>query len=344
MKIEKDNPLYIKASIREGEFWEWNNDYEWGMPKEIQSYINRKKHWSEEIDDFTYLKSLWYFENGLSIGSGWGEFELKLIKEGIVGKFRFLDISKKAHEKLIKNAKEMWISEKIETEIQDFNFLELEKDRYDIISCQSVLHHLINLEEALFEINKSLKPTGIFVVDDFIGERKMYRSNTRIAMLEVIRTVLKEKYAIQTNEFIRTSKKVLTNNCPFECVRSNEVYGLLQYYFWDSKVKEAVFWHIMNNYWWIMKTYDHRLFEILEEFDEFAAQYAIVSPVRVFGVYKKSDKMKLENRPRSDKEVKKNIRVNRINEKSILLLWQKIMKKMPRLAWLLKKLYFMMRW
>lgn len=344
MKIRQKNTYYIKAYRRESQFWEWKNDYEWALPKKVTSYLNRKKHGNEKIDDFEYLKSLGHFKKWLSIWSGWAMFELQLIKAWIVDHFDFLDISKKAHETLMQNAKNMWIQNKISTDIQDFNFLKLKENTYDLISCQNVLHHLINLEEALYEINKALNTNGIFVVDDFIGEKKMYRSDTKMRMIQALQTFLKERYSIETKKFIRTSKKVLTNNCPFECIRSDELYGLLQYYFWKSKIKEATFWHIFSSRWWILKEYDNpKSFEALEMFDDFVAKNDITAPQRIFAVYKKSKSSILKSSPWTKKEIQENIKVSRINEKFLLRFGQKIAQKMPWIANILKKLYFMIR-
>lgn len=343
MKISSNNKYYLKACKRESQFRDWDFEYITNLPKDVNLYQNVKKHWNENIDDFWYLKSLWYFEKWLSIWSWGGIFELNLIKSWVVGEFTFLDISKKAHETLRKNAIDLWIEDKIKTDIQDFNFLKLENNSYDIVSCQNILHHLINLEDALYEINKSLKPDWIFVVDDFIGEKKMYRSDTKMKMIEMIKVFLKEKYNVETNTFIRTNPKVLTNNCPFECVRSDELYKILKYYFGENIVKESLFWHIFSNWWWIIKDYNPIFFDVLRLFDDFAAKNNLVSPSRIFGVYKKSNKWLLKSENRTKQEIRENIKVSIINENFLMKFGNNISKKSPWITSILKRIYFMLR-
>ncbi len=343
MKISSNNKLYLMACKRESQFWEWDSSYRTNLPKEVNDYQNKKKYGKENIDDIWYFRSLGHFKKWLSIGSWWAIFELNLIKKGIVESFDFFDISKKAHETLISNAKKMWIEKKINTYIQDFNFLKLEENKYDLISCQNILHHLINLEEAFYEINKWLHPKGIFVIEEFIGEKKMYRSDTKMSIIKTLQTFLKEKYNIETKRFIRTNKKVLTNNCPFECVRSNEIYDLIQKYFWKNKLKESTFGHIFSSRWWIFKEYNPTFFNILELFDSFAAQNNMVEPERMFGIYRKSKINIIKSKPRTNKEIKENIGINWLNERSLLKLWQKIAKRMPWMADILKTIYFKLR-
>ena len=54
--------------------------------------------------------------------------------------------------------------DKINTIQGDLNFVELPTNTYDFILCHGILHHLINLEHILYQINKSLKPNGLFLV------------------------------------------------------------------------------------------------------------------------------------------------------------------------------------
>ena len=60
--------------------------------------------------------------------------------------------------------------DKINTIQGDLNFVELPTNTYDFILCHGILHHLINLEHILYQINKSLKPNGLFLVYEYIGE------------------------------------------------------------------------------------------------------------------------------------------------------------------------------
>ncbi len=55
----------------------------------------------------------------------------------------------------------------------DLNNLNLPTDTYDVIVVKGVLHHLINLEQVVREIQHSLKPGGLLWVDDTNGEESL---------------------------------------------------------------------------------------------------------------------------------------------------------------------------
>jgi SAM-dependent methyltransferase len=113
----------------------------------------------------------------------------------------------------------------------DLNFITLKENSYDFIICRNVLHHIINLEECLFELTKSLTSNGILVIDDFIGENKFQRTEERMQAISNFQKTVKERYNIVSPSYCRTNSKVLTNNCPFEAIRSEDVYDVVQYYF-----------------------------------------------------------------------------------------------------------------
>lgn len=109
MKITNpSHPLYLKACKRESQFWSGDTALEYDhIPQRVQEYENIKRTGSKETNDFSFLKSLGTFPRGLSIGSGGGKYELKLLQERIVEHFVFIDISESALIALKHNAEEL---------------------------------------------------------------------------------------------------------------------------------------------------------------------------------------------------------------------------------------------
>lgn len=344
MKITNPkHPIYMKACAREAQFWEWADDYaQVTIPPRVTVYENKKRTGSAITDEFDYLKTLGTFHRWLSLGSGGGSYELRLMLEWTVERFVFIDISEQALATLRANAEKLWLSDRIETRIQDFNFLELLENEYDFVSCQNMLHHIVNLEESLYAINRSLTETGIFVTNECISESKMYRTDTKMSFIETIRTLLSERW-IETKEFIRTNPRVLTNNCPFECIRSSELYGIIDHYFGKTAIRHIAYGPIQPHRNAISDDRSDEFFDLLEEFDEFTMKNGYVLPNRLYGIYKKSSVPMLSSTPWSEKEMQEHIGVTALNERSLMRRGEKIQKRFPRLYNILKRIYFKVR-
>lgn len=68
----------------------------------------------------------------------------------------------------------------------DLNFIELPAEHYDVIWSSGCLHHIINLEHLLDQVQRALRPNGLFVVHDYIGEPHMQFSAARLARVNAL--------------------------------------------------------------------------------------------------------------------------------------------------------------
>lgn len=344
MKLaDRHSPIYIKACKRESLFRDGADAYEEAeIPQRVIEYENLHRTGNKEQDEFSYLKSLGKFPRGLSLGSGGGSYELKLMAEGIVDQFLFIDISEEALKTLRENAEELGLTEKIQTSIQDLNFLELPENTYDLVSCQNMLHHIINLEETLNAVNQSLTENGIFVTNECIGENKMYWTDLKMSFIDTIKEALKAR-KIETKEFIRTNPKVLTNNCPFECIRSEELYRVIHHYFGETKIRESLYGHLHHIWNALSDDRSDAYFSTLEEFDSFVKDGTMVRPNRLYGIYRKWTALLLPSSAWNTKEMKERIGVRAWTEKWLIQRWASLQKRFPKLHNMLKRLYFMIR-
>ncbi len=157
-----------------------------------------------------------YQERCLSLGSGIGRVEKYLVSKGFTHQMETIELCANENEKIrLKD-------EKINTVKGDLNFVELPPDYYDFILCHGVLHHLINLEYVLDQINKSLKPNGIFLVYEYIGETRWQFNESRL------------NYLRKNFPDISIKQQPVWRYRGFESVRSGDLFGILQQQFGKS--------------------------------------------------------------------------------------------------------------
>lgn len=346
MLIEQNNKFYLKASKREQSFWA--NDYfwtqnNWKIIQEIQEYENFNKSWNKNINYLDYIKSLWEFHNGLSIGWGFWEEELTIVTKWVVENMTFVDFSEWSNTILRENAEKLNIKNKVFSINWDLNFIKIEKNTYDFIICRNVLHHIINLEECLFQLNNSLTENGIIVIDEFIWANKFQWGIKRIEFINQFKENLKSKFNIETSEFIKTNKRTITNNCPFEAIRSEELYNLITYYFWENKIHENLYWYLFEDHWFYIKQNNPIIYSELEKFEQVAKDNSLFPAPRLFWVYKKWDKPLIQTQLWTTQEVKENIWILPFSELQIMRFANKIRNKFPWLYENLKKVYFLIR-
>jgi SAM-dependent methyltransferase len=109
------------------------------------------------------------FGDGLEIGSGTGYFSLNLLQLGIVERLTATDISPGMLERLAGTAEEIGVSAAtVETDAEELPF---EDESFDIVFGHAVLHHIPDVERALAEFMRVLRPGGAVV---FAGEPSRY--------------------------------------------------------------------------------------------------------------------------------------------------------------------------
>lgn len=346
MLIEKNNKLYIRACRREQQFWEsdfFNTQSSWEKSEYIQEYINLKRTGNKNLTYLTHLKTLWNFKKWLSIGWWFWEEELALVSNWVVQNMTFIDFSDGSNNILELNAKELWITDRVSAINGDLNFISLTENKYDFIICRNVLHHIINLEECLFELNKSLTSNWIIVIDEYIWPNRFQWTNERLDFIKDFQNKLLNKYDISTFTFKRTNSKTLVNNCPFESIRSEELYNLINYYFWDKAIYEKLYWELFEDHSFYYLWEDKKFYDELVEFEKLANKEYNIKPPRLYGIYKKDKKPLIKTVLWTKQEVKKRIWILPISELWLMKFANTIKSKYPRSYKTLKNIYFGMR-
>jgi SAM-dependent methyltransferase len=109
------------------------------------------------------------FDDALEIGSGTGYFSLNLLQLGAIERLVATDISPEMLSTLAKTAARLEV--KAETTVTDAETLPFEDQSFDLVFGHAVLHHLPDLDRALSEFHRVLRPGGALA---FCGEPSRY--------------------------------------------------------------------------------------------------------------------------------------------------------------------------
>jgi SAM-dependent methyltransferase len=153
---------------------------------------------------------------GLSLGCGSGRAERAFLKQGICERFIGVDVAEAA----IAEAREQARIEGLPLEYlcQDLNRIDLGDLRVDLVVCQTILHHVLELER-------------VFYVHDYIGETQFQFSDERLRWFNAVMQALPEDLrASRLRKVVPTEvRRPEPGNLvsPFEAIRSGDIRGLL---------------------------------------------------------------------------------------------------------------------
>ena len=109
------------------------------------------------------------FGDALEIGSGTGYFSLNLLQLGAIERLAATDISPEMLTTLAETARRLDLA--VETRVTDAEALPFADESFDLVFGHAVLHHLPDLDQALSEFHRVLRPGGAIA---FCGEPSRY--------------------------------------------------------------------------------------------------------------------------------------------------------------------------
>jgi len=161
------------------------------------------------------------FGIGLSLGCGDGALERDVRRKEICREIIGIDLSEGALHMAADEAKKEGL-DGITYQRGDFNRLDLPQDRYDVGFFHQAMHHVAELEHCIRQIRKTLKPGGLFYLDEYVGPS---------------RTEWNEDLVADANTHLRRIKKrnrrcgsvpfPIEEDDPSEAVRSSEIVSLV---------------------------------------------------------------------------------------------------------------------
>ncbi|MEQ8850309.1 MAG: class I SAM-dependent methyltransferase [Phycisphaerales bacterium] len=222
----------------------------------------------------------------LSLGSGMGRVESHLLARGFAPSFEAVELSPLANQNAAVR------DDRIAALSGDLNFAKLPERRYDFILCHGILHHLINLEHVLHQIDRALTPEGVLLVYEYVGEDRWQFGEDR---METLRRLV-------PGVSVRVPRRHQVRG--FESVRSSELPHLLRHQFGDTCERAADYGGVYFPF--VVGAPEPamaRIGEVLAA-DERAARERLVRPCYHMGVYRKSGAAPLPARAWSDDELR----------------------------------------
>lgn len=227
--------LWGRTAREKSETDEWKLYYWQSHPLTLR-HINRLITGDETEDWLGFTKRRFFpvaVERGLSLGCGDGMVERDAIARDVCHRFDALDISEEALEVARREAERVGLGDRIDYRRADLNTVALEHDAYDVVLAVQVLHHVDVLEHLLDEVVASLRPNGLFVVNEYVGPARFQWLDKTQELMNRLLAVLPEAYRVNPrNGFVkermdRTPAEEIARVDPSESIRSDEIAELL---------------------------------------------------------------------------------------------------------------------
>ncbi|HVF12097.1 MAG TPA: class I SAM-dependent methyltransferase [Actinomycetota bacterium] len=195
--------------------------------------------WGEKASSsFSLPRGHW-----LSLGAGSGNIEIQMGLCGLYDSMLALEASPQAVDVANQTAKARGLSN-LEFAIADLNTVRLPRGKFDVIHVNMALHHVSSLERLSFEINRALKPGGVFVANEFVGPNQFQFSDERLSLVKDALLMIPEDMRydpvakITKQEYPRYPRKHWRDWDPTESIRSDEIPRILEMNFPELKAHQ----------------------------------------------------------------------------------------------------------
>ena len=211
----------------------------WDIPA-VRKRWNRLVAGDPDIDYREYLTNKYlkgYDEMyGLSLGCGTGSKELiwaRLCKFSMLDAY---DISKPRIDVARETAKACGVRN-VRYQVADVNKIDFPEEKYDVVLAEGSMHHFPDLENLFSKIHRTLKPTGYFILNDFVGPTRFQWTDRQLEVINGVLAILPRKYRMRwpdrsvKSKIHRPGRLRMMLSDPSEAVESSKVLPLLRRYF-----------------------------------------------------------------------------------------------------------------
>ena len=105
----------------------------------------------------------------LSLGCGGGGLERRVAKLRWAREIEGIDVSTGAVEQAEEATRAAGLGDQIEYRVADLDSVTLDKNSYDVVVAQMSVHHVAELEHLFDQVGRSLRPGGVFVLNEYVG-------------------------------------------------------------------------------------------------------------------------------------------------------------------------------
>jgi SAM-dependent methyltransferase len=203
-------------------------------------YKNRFEYFMER-----YLQDRMPVARALTLGCGHGELERGLAPYNFALRHEGVDIADGAIAESTRLANEAGFTA-ISYSVADINSIELPRNTYDVIFGVGSIHHTARLEHLFEQVAASLKPDGLFFLDEFIGPSHFQWTDAQLVAINKVVGTLPPRFRMCVDNpaepkpvVTRLSVAEMNAIDPSEAVRSSEIETLLPKYFNVLETKGA---------------------------------------------------------------------------------------------------------
>jgi SAM-dependent methyltransferase len=196
----------------------------WGAIPYFQQQIHRASNLNGSIDKLLSGRTK---INALTLACGMMTGEYNFCRARGATSIDAYDISEGQRDKFFNEVYDGEIE--VNYRIADVNAIVLEENKYDLIFIQQAYHHLVEVEYVAREINKALKPDGVFVLIDYIGQPFLQRTERQMDLAQRIWKTMPAR--LRTNHSGRVIDEVhipdKSTMSPYEAVRADAIWAAL---------------------------------------------------------------------------------------------------------------------
>jgi ubiquinone/menaquinone biosynthesis C-methylase UbiE len=138
------------------------DDEKWSISFDDRCITDARDRFSALVGSEVLRTEPWPYPKALEIGAGTGFFSLNLKQAGVLGEVHVSDVSAGMVENAEQNATTLGFE--VHGAVAGVESLPYDDDTFDIVVGHAVLHHVPDVESALREILRVLKPGGRFAI------------------------------------------------------------------------------------------------------------------------------------------------------------------------------------
>jgi ubiquinone/menaquinone biosynthesis C-methylase UbiE len=172
----------------------------------------------------------------LSLGCGSAEQEIYAIEKDLCAHIDAYDISTESLEIARRSTHQKGITN-IEFHVADLNVLELPKNSYDFVLMTMSLHHVSQLTHLLTQVQRTLRPAGWFIVNEYVGPAQFQFGDKQMQIVEELLSLLPDRLRLDSLtgdlklSYKRYPRSYWNEVDPSEAIQSDRIKDLLYRYF-----------------------------------------------------------------------------------------------------------------
>ncbi len=168
-------------------------------------------------------------DKALSLGCGGGNLECHALHIDMARHFDAFDASPGSIELARELARKHELHHRVDYAVADLNVHEFAENHYDAVFAGQSVHHIANLEHYFAQVKKTLKPGGLFVINEFVGPNQFQWTDLQLQEANALLRSIPEKYRISmsTGNVVDTIGRPTIEQMnavdPTEAIRSEDI-------------------------------------------------------------------------------------------------------------------------